>query len=217
MMIRILAETNFAFTIRGEGVVEPEIDVLGNAISIIGDGTNAPNVADGTDFGSVAAGTSSVEHIFTIDNSSGAAPLNITLISSSNPDFVITTSATTPIPAGGSTTFGITYNASLTLGVSSTLLEISNDDSDENPYQINLSGTSIVDNDGDGIADIYDIDDDNDGILDSTEGIVDTDGDGIINSLDLDSDNDGIADLVETGGTDADNDGRIDGFTDARW
>ena len=47
----------------------------------------------------------------------------------------------------------------------------------------------------------HDIDDDNDGILDTTEGVVDTDGDGIINSLDLDSDNDGIADLVETGGS----------------
>ena len=50
--------------------------------------------------------------------------------------------------------------------------------------------------------------------MDSTEGVIDTDGDGVINSLDLDSDNDGIADVVETGGVDADNDGRIDGFTD---
>jgi len=38
----------------------------------------------------------------------------------------------------------------------------------------------------------------------------DQDGDGIENRLDLDSDNDGIADVIEAGGTDSDNDGRID-------
>ena len=40
---------------------------------------------------------------------------------------------------------------------------------------------------------------------------LDTDGDGIPNSLDLDSDNDGIPDVIESGGTDADRDGRADG------
>ncbi|MEO0357094.1 MAG: Hint domain-containing protein, partial [Pseudomonadota bacterium] len=74
------------------------------------------------------------------------------------------------------------------------------------------------DTDGDGIADIRDFDDDNDGILDTVEnqkGDIDTDGDGIINSLDLDSDNDGISDLVESGANadllDADGNGTIDG------
>ena len=37
----------------------------------------------------------------------------------------------------------------------------------------------------------------------------DSDGDGIPNILDLDSDNDGISDVVECGGSDPDNDGRI--------
>ncbi|MEE9409011.1 MAG: T9SS type A sorting domain-containing protein [Polaribacter sp.] len=41
--------------------------------------------------------------------------------------------------------------------------------------------------------------------------ISDTDGDGIPNHLDLDSDNDGIPDVIESGGTDADRDGRADG------
>ncbi|WP_159951932.1 T9SS type A sorting domain-containing protein [Polaribacter septentrionalilitoris] len=40
---------------------------------------------------------------------------------------------------------------------------------------------------------------------------VDTDGDGIPNQFDLDSDNDGIPDVIESGGTDADRDGRADG------
>ena len=46
-------------------------------------------------------------------------------------------------------------------------------------------------------------DNDNDGIIDSVEGVGDTDGDGIIDAFDLDSDNDGIPDNIEaqtTGG-----------------
>ncbi len=70
------------------------------------------------------------------------------------------------------------------------------------------------DNDTDGTPDFQDIDSDNDGILDTTEGNTDDDGDGVPNRLDLDSDNDGIADLIETGGTDSNNDGRTDDITD---
>lgn len=44
--------------------------------------------------------------------------------------------------------------------------------------------------------------------------VPDSDGDGMVDYKDLDSDNDGIADLVEAGGLDANNDGRIDAFGD---
>jgi large repetitive protein len=76
------------------------------------------------------------------------------------------------------------------------------------------------DTDGDGIADNLDLDDDNDGILDSVEGdgAVDTDGDGVPDSRDLDSDNDGILDITESGrtsGADANGDGRLDGTVGA--
>ena len=58
--------------------------------------------------------------------------------------------------------------------------------------------TPVLDSDGDGIPDANDIDDDNDGILDDTEGVLaDPDGDGIANALDLDSDGDGIPDNIE--------------------
>lgn len=66
------------------------------------------------------------------------------------------------------------------------------------------------DRDADGIANQDDLDDDNDGILDTEEGIIDangdgvadansrdTDGDGTPDGNDLDSDNDGILDIVE--------------------
>ncbi|PIR14052.1 MAG: thrombospondin, partial [Flavobacteriales bacterium CG11_big_fil_rev_8_21_14_0_20_35_7] len=58
-----------------------------------------------------------------------------------------------------------------------------------------------ADNDGDGIPDTVDIDDDNDGILDSVEGSLDTDSDGIKDSFDLDADNDGIPDNIEAQST----------------
>jgi len=74
--------------------------------------------------------------------------------------------------------------------------------------------TILADFDADGIPDVDDLDDDNDGIPDTVEGTADTDGDGIPDSMDPDSDNDGIPDAIEAGGIDADGDGVIDGFTD---
>ncbi|WP_421877736.1 T9SS type A sorting domain-containing protein [Marinoscillum sp.] len=77
-------------------------------------------------------------------------------------------------------------------------------------------GDALADTDGDGAPDYLDadlagfVDSNGDGVNDN----YDTDLDGIPNALDLDSDNDGITDLVEAGGTDSDNDGKVDGFTD---
>lgn len=102
---------------------------------------------------------------------------------------------------------------------------------------------TFPDYDEDSLSNIDDLDDDNDGILDSVEsggidpsadhdvdGIpnyqdadfctlnssgvcanLDFDSDGIPNHLDLDSDNDGITDVLESGGTDANEDGLADG------
>ena len=69
-----------------------------------------------------------------------------------------------------------------------------------------------TDLDGDGIDDVDDIDDDNDGIPDAVEGSGDTDGDGVPDARDLDADNDGIFDVVEAGhdSADADGDGQVD-------
>ncbi|HGG60724.1 MAG TPA: hypothetical protein ENK26_12555, partial [Gammaproteobacteria bacterium] len=77
--------------------------------------------------------------------------------------------------------------------------------------------TPAADFDGDGVSDALDIDDDNDGILDSVEGSGDFDGDGKPNSRDLDADGDGITDLQESGldearqaSLDSNGDGEID-------
>ncbi len=78
--------------------------------------------------------------------------------------------------------------------------------------------TTMVDLDGDGLADTYD---DTDTAGSSTGWSAgtpisnpDSDGDGIPDAQDLDADNDGIPDVVEAGGTDANGDGRADNFVD---
>ena len=63
----------------------------------------------------------------------------------------------------------------------------------------NLTITINRDSDDDGVADINDLDDDNDGIPDTVEGTGDFDGDGVPNNIDLDADNDGLSDLMESG------------------
>lgn len=68
---------------------------------------------------------------------------------------------------------------------------------------------AFADSDGDGLHNTYDASTGGDAISNR-----DTDGDAVRNAYDLDSDNDGIPDTVEAGGTDADNDGRIDGVVD---
>ncbi len=80
-----------------------------------------------------------------------------------------------------------------------------------------IDDSSNTDSDGDGIVNGSDLDDDNDGILDTEEGEGDFDADGLINRLDLDADGDGIHDFEESGlreaqqdPLDANNDGRID-------
>lgn len=104
----------------------------------------------------------------------------------------------------------------------------------------------LFDADGDGIINQFDLDSDNDGIPDAIEagGVdqngdglldgadanndgltdnvapgglpsLDSDGDGRPNSVDLDSDNDGITDIIEVGGPDVNNDGRVDSFSDS--
>ena len=68
-----------------------------------------------------------------------------------------------------------------------------------------------TDTDGDGVPDDDDLDDDNDGILDTAEGgqTADTDGDGTPNRIDRDSDGDNCDDVLEAGFTDEDNDGKV--------
>ena len=61
--------------------------------------------------------------------------------------------------------------------------------------------------DNDGVKNSEDLDDDNDGILDTLEGEGDLDQDGFPNRVDSDSDGDFCSDVVEAGLSDPDGDG----------
>ncbi|TDE53809.1 LamG-like jellyroll fold domain-containing protein [Flavobacterium sp. GT3P67] len=150
----------------------PEINILGNAVSII-DGDAIPSPTDWTDFGSMETSTGIITKTYTIQNT-GTSPLSIGVLTISGTnagDFTVTTSPSTSIAAGGSSTFSVSFNPN-TLGLKTAAISIVNGDTNENPYDFSIQGTGIqtfFDSDGDGVYDNFDIDDDNDGILDATE------------------------------------------------
>ncbi len=113
-------------------------------------------------------------------------------------------------------------------GIPDTVEGARDTDEDGQPDSLDL------DSDNDGIADIVEgqgedadhdfrvddfVDANANGLSDELEVLplerVDSDGDRVADLRDLDSDNDGLTDLLESGGIDDDNDGRVDGFTDA--
>lgn len=152
----------------------------------------------------------------------------------SNDDFLpnnnpLTGGTTTIVQSGGTCTGAVAFDADTgsalyTAGAGDTgatcVIEYTVCSDAGSPATCEIANITITnvptqaDSDNDGIPDAVDLDDDNDGIPDAVEGSGDTDGDGIPDHLDLDSDNDGLTDAYEAGGTDADGDGVIDGFSD---
>jgi len=145
-------ENPYNFSIQGSGLIldlEPEMDVLGNSVSIT-DGDATPSVADDTDFGSVAADSGTVVHTFTIENT-GDADLNLTdspevqISGAQAGDFTVSSQPSSPVASGGgTTTFEITFDPSA-VGLREAEVSIANDDSDENPYTFAIQGTGSGD------------------------------------------------------------------------
>ena len=113
----------------------------GNAVSIV-DGDTTPSTADWTDFSTIAT-----TRIFTLYNQ-GNIPLTITGVTftgTNASDFSATTPAS-PIPAFGSVTFTVTFTLGGT-GTRTATMNIANNDSNENPYDIAIQatgGTKII-------------------------------------------------------------------------
>ncbi|MFZ1699275.1 MAG: choice-of-anchor D domain-containing protein, partial [Pyrinomonadaceae bacterium] len=119
----------------------PEIDVLGNGISIA-DGDTTPSAGDHTDFGSATVHPGTVTRTFTIENT-GTADLtlsNPTITGANAGDFAVTASPVSPVTAGNSTTFQVTFDPS-NPGLRTATVNIVNDDADENPYDFAIQGT----------------------------------------------------------------------------
>ena len=170
-----LNENPYNFTITGIGVgPEPEVGLSGLGNNIL-DGDTTPTTVDGTDFGNLLIGSSTFTD-FIISNT-GTAPLNltggapyVTITGTDAAQFTLTTAPTTPIPSsGGTSTFRITYNPTVG-GTHQARVLFDNNDSNENPYDFNITGFAsssltpeieitglgIVINDGDTTPDISD-------------------------------------------------------------
>ena len=103
-------------------------------------GVDVPD-GGGRDFGSVLVGGSK-DLVFTVTNS-GNTNLNLTLpITVNGSDaalFTVTAPPMTPVLPGASTTFTVRF-APLTAGAKVAALHLANNDGNENPFDINLTG-----------------------------------------------------------------------------
>ena len=162
-------ENPYDFNLQGTGVTR-EIDVQGNGLSIIS-GDTVTSISDGTDFGSADINLVTITKTFTILNT-GSIPLTIanpTISGANASEFSVTTNPSTlVIGANSSTTFKVTFDPNAVFTRVATI-NIVNNDSNENPYTIAIQGTGLLDNDGDGVENNIDQDDDNDGIIDNIE------------------------------------------------
>ena len=125
----------------------PEIDIEGNAVSIL-DGDTSPDAADHTDFGTVGVG-SSLDRTFTIQNS-GANTLTLTdspnsVAISGSADFSIQTQPSSgSIPAGGADLTFVVRCIPTSFGARSATISIANNDPDENPYNFDIACTGAA-------------------------------------------------------------------------
>jgi GH25 family lysozyme M1 (1,4-beta-N-acetylmuramidase) len=114
----------------------------------IGNGDQSPSTAKGTDFGNAVYGFQSSPATFTISNTGNGA-LNLTGVprvqfGGNNPnDFGMNAQPSTPVAAnGGSTTFQLVFQPTVTTGLRSAIVTIPNDDPNQNPYTFEVQGTA---------------------------------------------------------------------------
>ena len=122
-----------------------EISLSGNGVTIAsGDAT--PDLSDHTAFGGVNySGTPSIQRTFTLTNTgpgnlllTGTAPNFVRFVSGST-DFTVTSQPAFSIGANSSTTFTITLDPT-SIGLRTATFSIANEDLDEDPYTLIVSG-----------------------------------------------------------------------------
>ncbi|MCX6879153.1 MAG: choice-of-anchor D domain-containing protein, partial [Verrucomicrobia bacterium] len=104
-------------------------------------GTNLVDGASTVNFSAVLIGAYTTS-TFTIRNSGTAnlTGLAITINGANAGDFTVTANPTAPVAPGGSTTFTVRF-APAALGIRIAALHLASNDADENPFDINLTGT----------------------------------------------------------------------------
>lgn len=136
-------ENPFDFPVSGTGFILPEMNVTGNSVTIA-DGDTTPSASDHTNFGDAGA-FDTIVRTFTIDNT-GAGDLTIgtiTFTGSAASDFSISASPTSSVVPGGSTTFDISFTPTAGPSTKSATISIPNNDSNENPYNFDISGNKV--------------------------------------------------------------------------
>jgi len=115
----------------------PEIDVLGNGMSIAS-GDSTPSTSDDTDFGRLTT-SDTVAHIFTLYNSGAAALTGVTATLNGDSAFSLTSTPASSVAARDSSSFTIEFTPSA-VGAYTATVSIASNDSDENPYTFVVQG-----------------------------------------------------------------------------
>jgi hypothetical protein len=132
------------------------MDLLGGgAPTSIPDGDATYTAAKGTDFGSEKCNVGSSAQTFTISNTAGTSPLNLLAASpfvaisgASAADYSLTRAPASPVAAGGTDTFVLTWSPSgSAVGNRDATITISNDDVDvvgitSRDYVFSVRGTA---------------------------------------------------------------------------
>ena len=117
---------------------DPDITVLGNGI-LIGDGDTTPSIADGTDFGTVAQGSASVTHTFTVRND-GTSLLTFSMAWSGVPaGFGTAWWQSGALAPGASGTFTVELSTAAA-GTYTGDISFTNNDPDEGPFNFTITG-----------------------------------------------------------------------------
>ncbi|MFT3746473.1 MAG: MBG domain-containing protein [Pyrinomonadaceae bacterium] len=124
----------------------PEINVKGNGVSIL-DGDVTPSLSDHSDFGTADVASGTVVRTFTIENLGGSDLTlgipSVTISGTNAADFTVTQQSVSPVNAGNSTTFQVTFDPNAS-GLRTATLSITNNDSNENPYDFAIQGTGSL-------------------------------------------------------------------------
>ncbi|MBT6011123.1 MAG: choice-of-anchor D domain-containing protein [Candidatus Marinimicrobia bacterium] len=142
-------EGPYTFDIQGTGSVVPEMDIVGNSVSIA-DGKTSTSTADYTDFDNTDINTGSTIYTYSITNS-GSGDLSLTgvplvsVFGSQAADFTVSQqpASSTVSPLGGTQSFQITFDPPAT-GLRQATVSITNNDPDESPYTFNIQGTGTI-------------------------------------------------------------------------
>ena len=141
-------ESDYTFSIAGNGSNDQDINVQGNGVDIA-DGDTTPDLADHTDFGNVAVG-GSLTRVFTIENTGGSL-LTISNVALDFPppsEYAIDfTGFDTTLGPGESTTFSVTFTPTTTGAVNSGITITSDDPDAEGSYTYAITGNGVVEQD----------------------------------------------------------------------